>query len=73
MPRVFRYTINGTAANGQTWETSGIVNCEFHDTFRLANALSFEQITQGRAVFGQPGTCKGPYSIHKILIEEVKQ
>lgn len=74
MNKTYHYTIEGTAVAGQTWTTTGIVVCQFHESFMLACTQSFEQLTQGRAVYGQPGVgCHGPYDILKVTIEQVKE
>ena len=73
MIKTYRYTIQGTAAGGQTWETSGIVSSEYDDVFTAANHAAFLQLTEGKAVFGKPGVgCHGPYDILTITIEPVK-
>jgi len=75
MPK-FKYEVAGTAAaNSQTWSTSGTMVAELGDFARLPERCmreSFMQLTQGKATYGNPGIgCKGPYSITKLLIEEV--
>jgi hypothetical protein len=74
MIKHYYVTIEGSAADGQTWKTVSEMMCEFHDTFSLAMVESFQQLTKGQAVFGKPGVgCHGPYDIHKVTIERVKQ
>jgi len=74
MIRQYRYQAEGTSANGQTWKTSGQFNCEFEYTFTFAARDAFQQLTGGRAIYGQPGvTCNGPYQVDRLLIERVKQ
>ncbi len=69
---IYQFTIIGTAANGQTWRTTGKVSCEFNACFDTAMRASFEQLTGGKAVFGKPGVgCSGPYDITSILIQQV--
>jgi hypothetical protein len=39
--------------------------------FHAVMSEIFQQLTEGKAVYGQPGVgCKGPYTIKKIVIEE---
>jgi hypothetical protein len=48
--------------------------CEFNDSFGYAMEETFRQLTNGRAVYGEPGVgCRGPYGIRSLLIEEVAQ
>ena len=76
MPTIKSYTfqIEGTAAAGQTWKSSGVVIDEQNDliaVFDSAMRLSFQQLTSGKAVFGKPGVgCSGPYDIRRIVIEQ---
>jgi hypothetical protein len=71
-----RYTweVSGTAADGQTWTTSGSVATEREGEFFSVPGevmrLSFIELTDGRAVYGSPGLhCRGPYSFTRLLIE----
>ena len=75
MQKTWQFTINGKAATGETWATSGTVHCEFADSFKEAVKDTFLQLTHGRATYGQPGVagCKGPYRIMYVLIEELQQ
>ena len=75
MTKTWRFTINGKAASGETWCTSGTVYTEFADCFTAAVRDTFQQLTHGRATYGQPGVagCKGPYRIMSVLIEELQQ
>jgi hypothetical protein len=70
----YAYTMKGTAAGGQTWETSGAVEVapgDFPDVTMLALKDTFMKLTQGKAVFGQPGVgCKGPYSIVELTLKK---
>jgi len=73
-PNDYTYTAEGTAAGGQTWKTSGTIHCDFFNTLFHATRDSFDQLTQGKAVYGQPGVgCQGPYDVTRIVIERVKQ
>jgi hypothetical protein len=69
----YRYKMSGTAAYGQTWETTGTVEIEpasFPDVALLATRDTFIQLTKGKAVFGSPGLrCAGPYRIKKLTVE----
>ena len=72
--KFYRFTIEGSGAGGQTFITTGRLTCEFHFAFDQAMSESFKQLTAGLATYGQPGVgCSGPYDIHKLLIEQVKQ
>lgn len=71
----YTYEVSGTAAGGQSWKTTGEIETEPGD-FVLALTqvmkLSFQQLTQGKAVFGNPGVgCRGPYSIKRYVLEAV--
>jgi hypothetical protein len=70
-----RFTVDGTAADGQTWFAEGSVTGEIPEIFTAAMRDAFGQLTQGRAKFGQPGVgCRGPYKLRKfelLVIEEV--
>ena len=75
MPR-YRYTMHGAAADQQTWSADGVIEVANYGAFLqvpgAAAADAFEQLTNGRAIFGLPGVgCKGPYRITKLTIEEV--
>jgi hypothetical protein len=74
----YHYQMSGTAAAGQTWETRGTVTTsepgQFLNTATLALRDTFDQLTQGRAVFGKPGlACDGPYRCTRLVIEELRQ
>jgi hypothetical protein len=73
----YRYQINGSAADGQTWVTQGEVESyaagDFPSVPGLALEQSFMKLTAGEAIFGHPGLgCKGPYGITRMLIEKVE-
>lgn len=73
--RQFKFAIEGTARDGQTWATEGSCEGSIIDYSVLANAMreSFQQLTQGKAVFGKPGVgCRGPYDVTKITIEKIR-
>jgi hypothetical protein len=70
---IYKYTFRGTAALGQSWQTTGYVSAtpgNFGGVVEQAQAASFRQLTQGKAVYGKPGVgCKGPYTITKFTVE----
>lgn len=71
----YKYEISGTAVRGQTWVTTGEVEIRdgmFYDMLMHIGSKSFTQLTDGKAVFGQPGVgCQGPYRITKFVVEAV--
>lgn len=76
MIKTYDWKIQGTAARGQTWVTTGSIDYAMDEFFRLekvfteASRQAFEQLTGGRAVYGKPGVgCSGPYDIKRILIK----
>lgn len=68
---LFKYEMQGTAAGGQTWQTFGTVEAAaLMAAPNEALRESFNRLTAGRAVYGQPGAgCRGPYNITKLVIE----
>ena len=67
-----KYKIEYSAANGQQLTCEGNLDLRFPDCLDAAMRDSFQQITQGKAVFGNPGVgCRGPYKINRFLIESV--
>ncbi len=74
MNKTYNYSIEGTGGDGQTWTTTGTVTCGVDDMFMSVMRDSFDKLTSGRAIYGRPGVgCQGPYDMHKIVIEQVKQ
>jgi hypothetical protein len=74
MTITYRYTVEGVAADDQSWSASGEVTVGREGDFQLAlleaQREAFTQLTQGRAVYGKPGVgCRGPYKITKLTIE----
>jgi hypothetical protein len=70
----YRYTVEGSGAGGNTFKTEGVITAEFHDSFNTAMIETFNKLTNGRALYGNPGAgCSGPYDIHAITIAQVKQ
>ncbi len=71
----YSYRIEGTASEGQTWFVVGEVTAQtagqFQQTVELAMRKSFMDLTNGEAVYGQPGKgCVGPYRVTKFVLEE---
>lgn len=74
MIKHYRLVVDGSGADGQTFQATTELACEFHEAMSLGMVDIFQQITQGRATYGNPGVgCRGPYDIHRVLIEQVKQ
>jgi hypothetical protein len=74
----YKWTVAGTAADGQTWQTTGEIDVatggDFHPALTNVMRLSFQQLTKGNAVFGQPGVgCRGPYMITRYVVEVASQ
>ena len=68
--RYFKYLIEGSARNNQTWSVSGeVFSSSAVAAYMEASADVFRQLTEGKAVYGRPGTCQGPYQINRIQIE----
>jgi len=70
---LYRYTVSGTAAGGQTWEVVGTLQIK-PSNFALGldktMQYTFDRLTSGNAVFGQPGVgCSGPYNVTKFVLE----
>jgi hypothetical protein len=71
---ISEYTIEGTSAGGQTWKTKGRVSTDYPECMLDAMQHSFLQLTQGKAVFGQPGVgCRGPYKINRVELVTVER
>lgn len=68
----YHFEINGFARGGQTYSTSGDIATERAGDFALATSealrRSFDQLTDGTAVYGNPGTCQGPYTICELRL-----
>ena len=76
----YRYRVEGLDASGQEWTTVGRIATDNAGSFRdvVVETLrdSFLQVTQGKAVYGHPGTtCRGPYQIVSFTVvqQEVVQ
>jgi hypothetical protein len=75
MPTRYRYTIDGGAADQQTWSACGTIQIEkageFVEVPSRAIREAFLKLTTGKAIYGHPGVgCRGPYSIERLLIEK---
>jgi hypothetical protein len=71
---IYRYTMQRTAADDQSWETETLVvsPADFGSIADLALRDTFQKLTNGKAVFGSPGVgCKGPYTITKLVVEKI--
>jgi hypothetical protein len=69
----YTYAVEGRAANAQTWQTEGDLVTQregaFPEAVLEALKMSFNDLTQGKAVYGQPGVgCSGPYTITKLTV-----
>jgi hypothetical protein len=76
MKCTYRYEVFGTAADGQTWVAEGEIESanpgEFARVPIQALHRSFDQLTDGKAVYGKPGlACRGPYRMRRFLIEDI--
>lgn len=75
--RTYKFEINGTAAQGQTWNHSGSIEDVWHDLSAVVEAAmveTFQKLTRGEAVYGHPGVgCSGPYEITKLTLERELQ
>lgn len=72
--KTYSFKITGSDADGTPWQTSGQLKCSYDQVFKRANMETFEQLTEGKAVFGQPGKgCRGPYEIERVEIWLIKQ
>lgn len=71
MNRQYQYTVVGSAADNQTWMVKGEILCEFHEAFDKAMRDCFQQLTQGKAIFGKPGLgCNGPYEVSYFGVQQ---
>jgi hypothetical protein len=71
MEKHYRFHLKGTAAEGVPWESSGEVFCELHQVLNAAMVKTFQDLTNGKALYGHPGVgCKGPYEIQEIKVEK---
>ena len=72
MKKKYHFTFEGTGSNAQTWTTTGYIECEFNDVFDKASQQTFIQLTNGEAIYGNPGVggCHGPYNITRVVIRQ---
>jgi hypothetical protein len=75
MLKSYKFEMEGTAAGGQTWKTSGDIDDNANDlvaVFDTAMRKTFHQLTSGKAVFGKPGIgCAGPYDVQRFVLTQV--
>lgn len=69
----FKWNIQGLDGNKNSWTTEGVIHTDGPLKVALEQAQkdSFNQLTGGKATYGQPGVagCKGPYTITRVLVE----
>lgn len=69
MKKKYHFTFEGSGGDGQTWTTTGYIECEFHEVFDFAHKETFQQLTDGKAIYGEPGVgCRGPYDVKRVVI-----
>jgi hypothetical protein len=72
----YQYTIEGHGRHRAPYKTTGFLRTERPGDFpNVLEAMhdSYKKLTEGKATFGDLGTCQGPYTIQKvelILMEE---
>lgn len=70
----FTYEVVYQAADGQSGLCTGEIGIpagDFQHAVGQVMRASFMQITQGKAVFGQPGKgCRGPYQVTRFLLQQ---
>lgn len=68
------YTVEGTAADGQTYTCAGEVQGDYPNCLHEAMVAAFRQLTGGKAVFGKPGvSCRGPYTIARFELKTITE
>lgn len=69
----YQYLVEGTGRQNAPFKTTGRVETTHPGDFPLVPTdvlkKSFKQLTEGRAEYGNLGTCQGPYTIRKLVIE----
>jgi hypothetical protein len=66
---MYHYIIKGQDREGNAWVTSGTVSADDSaEALTAARRDSFLQLTKGKAVYGNPATCRGPYKITSVTI-----
>lgn len=76
MIETYRYKYEGLTGSGNTWATEGTIEGDIAEVtiHRETMRASFQQLVNGRAVFGVPGAgCRGPYTITRYTLEKVVQ
>lgn len=73
MKNTYKFEIHGKTGNGNTYTTTGEVSgnlgIEYIEMMYSVFLQSFQQLTGGKAVFGNPGIgCQGPYSITHLFL-----
>jgi hypothetical protein len=69
MPR-YAYTVEGTGRGGAPWKVSGEVTTDtFWNAPHSVARESFTRLTEGKAEYGDLGTCHGPYTIKHLDIQ----
>jgi hypothetical protein len=61
--------MQGTGAGNTPWETTGMMECDWNQCQHTAMMLSFQLLTDGKAQYGSPGPCGGPYLIKRLVIQ----
>lgn len=68
----YNYKIAGTAADGQTWSVKGSITLPPEDGFPAAYMKvmtdGLARLTEGKAAYGHPGPCGGPYKVTELHI-----
>ena len=63
----YTYAVGGSAADKQTWAVAGEITVgvgQFREAMDAVLLEVFQRLTEGKAVFGQPGKgCNGPYRV----------
>jgi len=74
MNKKWKGTVEGSDRDGQGWSVNCVVDAEFADVVNAIMEVTFRDLTSGKAIFGCPGVgCNGPYKIHRLTVEEVRQ
>lgn len=77
MTHVFNFELSGTDGNRAAWTVTGQISRnhsgDFAGLIDTATRRAFLQLTQGEVAYGKLGLYRpGPFTITKMLIEEVK-
>jgi len=69
--KVYAFEMQGTASNGQTWVSAGVVECTWPNVFNEIMKTVFDDLTHGKAQYGHPGVgCVGPYDVTAMRVEQ---